>query len=189
MSFAERYLNALNSSNLQDDEHHRATEALAAAALADLSGGSGSIFGSMLARAKLDGVPREALSSGSHNLAVLVRVWKETVFQKGRDRRWIKVVHPWDIPALNGICNKIALHSLAHWLGGECMVCNGTKINAGRACTHCTDTPGREPVEGSGLLHERIKDMISDLEGLYQSHAARAGAKMRRAAPELSQAA
>jgi len=182
MSFAERYLNALNSSNLQDDEHHRQTEVLAAAALADLSGGSGVVFGSMLARAKLDGVPREAIGSGSHNLAVLVRVWRQTVLQKGKDRKWLKIVQTWDIHALEGICNKIALQSLAHWLGGECTVCNGTKINAGRACTHCTDTPGREPVEGIGLLRERIMDMISDLEGLYQSHAARAGAKLRRAA-------
>jgi hypothetical protein len=182
MTFAERYMNALNSSNLQDDEHTRATEVLAAAALADLSGGSGVVFGSMLARAKIDGVPREALGSGAHNLAVLLRAWKEAVFRKGSERKWLKVVQPWDIQALEGICNKIALHSLAHFLGGECSVCNGTKINAGRACTHCNGTPGREPVEGSGLLRERIMDMISDLEGLHQSHAARAGAKMRKAA-------
>jgi len=182
MPFEDRYLNALNSTNLLDDDKHHQTEALAAAALADLSGGSGSIFGSMLARAKIDGVPREAIASGSHSLAVLLRVWKEAVFQKGKDRKWLKIVNPWDIPALEGICNKIALQSLAHWLGGECSVCKGTKIHAGRACTHCTETPGREPVEGSGLLRERIKDMISDLEGLYQSHAARAGAKMRKAA-------
>jgi hypothetical protein len=189
MSFAERYLNSLNSSNLLDDEHHRATEALAAAALADLSGGSGVVFGTMLARAKIDGVPREAIGSGSHNLAVLLRVWKEAVFRKGQDRKWLKVVQPWDIPALEGICKKIALHSLAHWLGGECAACNGTKINAGRACTHCAATPGREPIKGCQLERERIADMVSDLEGLYQSHAARAGAKMRRTAPELSQAA
>lgn len=182
MPFEDRYLNALNSTNLLDDDKHHQTEALAAAALADLSGGSGSIFGSMLARAKIDGVPREAIASGSHSLAVLLRVWKEAVFQKGRDRKWIRVVQPWDIPALEGICNKIALQSLAHWLGGECSACNGTKINAGRACTHCSDTPGREPVAGTGLLREHILDMINDLEGLYQSHAARAGAKMRRAA-------
>ena len=182
MSFAEQYLNALNSSNLQDDEHHRATEALAAAALADLPGRSSSIFGSMLARAKIDGVPQEAITGGSQNLAMLLRAWKEVVFQKGRARGWIKIVNPWDIHALEGICNKIALQSLTHWLGGECTVCNGTKINAGRACTHCTETPGREPVAGNGLLRERILDMISDLEGLYQSHAARAGAKLRKAA-------
>ena len=189
MSFAERYLNALNSSNLQDDEHHRATEALAAAALADLSGGSGVVFGSMLERAKIDGVPREALSSGSRNLAVLLRAWKETVFHKGQDRKWLRVVQPWDIPALEGICNKIALQSLAHWLGGQCAACSGTKIIAGRACTHCAETPGFEPVAGEGLYRERVKYIISDLEGLYQSHAARAGAKMRREAPEMPEAA
>lgn len=183
MSFAEQYISALNSSNLQDDQHHRATEALAAAALADLSGGSGVVFGSMLARVRsVDGVPRQAIESGSANLAVLLRVWKQAVFEKGQARGWLKVVHEWDIAALQGICNKIALHSLAHWLDGACTVCNGTGITANRACAHCTDTPGREPVEGSGLLRERIKDMISELEGVHQSHAARAGAKMRKAA-------
>jgi hypothetical protein len=181
--FAEKYLAALTATNLQDDEHHRATEALAAAALADLSGGSGSVFGSMLARAKLaDGVPRQALESGSASLAALVRAWVGAVTRKGMDRSWLKIKHEWDIPAAHGIYRKIALTSLAHWLGGECTVCNGTKINAGRACAHCSETPGREPVEGSGLLRERIMDMISDLEGLYQSHAARAGAKLRKAA-------
>jgi len=189
MPFAERYINALNSSNLLDDQQHSQAEALAAAALADLSGGSGSIFGSMLARAKADGVPREAIASGSRSLAALLRVWKEVVFQKGKDRKWLRIVQPWDIQALEGICNKIALHSLAHFLGGECSACNGTKINGGRACTHCTEAPGREPIEGSGLLRERIKDMISELEGRHDSHAARAGAKMRRAAPEMSEAA
>jgi len=182
MSFAERYLNALNSSNLLDDDKHHQTEALVAAALADLSGGSGVVFGTMLARAKLDGVPREALSTSSPALAVLLRAWKKAVFEKGHARKWLKIQHTWDMPALEGICNKIALHSLAHWLGGQCTACNGTKIVAGRACTHCAETPGFEPVAGEGLYRERVKDMISDLEGLHQSHSARAGARMRKAA-------
>ena len=182
MTFADRYINALNSSNLKDDELHRQAEVLAAAALADLRGGSGNVFGSMLARARAEAVPRQAIEVSCRGLAVLLRVWKEAVFQKGQERKWLKVVQPWDLPALNGICNKIALHSLAHWLGGECSACNGTKINTGRACTHCAATPGREPIQGGALERDRIADMVSELEGLYQSHAARAGAKMRKAA-------
>jgi hypothetical protein len=182
MPFADRYVNALNSSNLQDDEQHKQTEILAAAALADLTGGSGVVFGSMLARAKYaDPVQHKTFESGNHNLAVLLKVWTEAVIQKGRDRKWIKIVNPWDINALHGICKKIALHSLAHWLGGECEVCHGTKIASGRACTHCDGT-GKEPVKGCALEIERIKDMISELEGLCQAHGARAGAKMRQAA-------
>jgi len=36
MPFEDRYLNALNSTNLLDDDKHHQTEALGAAALADL---------------------------------------------------------------------------------------------------------------------------------------------------------
>lgn len=180
--FAEKYLQALNATNLQDDEQHRQTEALAAAALADLSGGSGSVFGSMLARAKYgDGTHRQTFESGSHNLAVLLRVWTEVVTKKGLERAWLKIKHEWDIPAAHGIYKKIALHSLAHWLGGGCEACNSTKIAWGRACTHCAGS-GMEPIQGGAIERQKIADMLSDLEGLYQSHGARAGAKMRRAA-------
>jgi hypothetical protein len=179
--FAERYLQALNSSNLKDDDQHRQTEALAAAALADLSGG-GSVFGSLLARAKYgDGVPHKTFEAGNRNLAVLLRVWTDVVTKKGLARAWLKIKHEWDIPAAHGIYKKIALHSLAHWLGGGCEVCNGTKIAYGRACTHCAGT-GLEPIQGGAIERQKISDMISELEGLYQSHGARAGAKMREAA-------
>jgi hypothetical protein len=191
MPFAERYLNALNSSNLQDDEQHKQTEVLAAAALADLSGGSGVVFGSMLSRAKYaDPVQHKTFESGNHNLAVLLKVWEQAVIEKGRARKWINIVHTWDFGILEGIAKKIAQHSLAHWLAGECTVCNGTKVVASRACAHCAETPGREPIRTyqtkdgrmSQLEVERIKDMISELEGLCQAHGARAGAKMRQAA-------
>jgi hypothetical protein len=185
MPFAERYLNALNASNLKDDEQHKQTEVLAAAAMADLSGGSGSIFGSMLARVKYgDGVPHKTFESGNRNLAVLLKVWTDAVIEKGRQRKWIKAQTPWDIEAAFGKYRKIALMSLAHWLGGECEQCNGTKISmsSGRACTHCAETPGREPVKGGALEVRYIKDMVSDLESLCQSHGSRAGAKMRQAA-------
>ncbi|WP_236478130.1 hypothetical protein, partial [Escherichia coli] len=66
-------------------------------------------------------------------------------------------------------------------LGGECSCCNGTKIVESRACTHCNGT-GREPVLGGALQREKVLDMVSELEGLFQAHSARAAAKMRRAA-------
>lgn len=180
--FAEKYLVALTTSDLRDDELHHQTETLAAAALADLSGGSGDVFGSLLARAKYaDGVPRQVFESGNHNLAVLLRTWIKVVTEKGLARQWLKIKHEWDIKAAHGIYEKIARVSLAHWLAGQCEVCNGTKIAAGRACTHCAGT-GLEPVKGGALEVERIKDMISELEGIYQAHSARARAKMRRAA-------
>jgi hypothetical protein len=180
--FAEQYLASLNTSDLRDDEQHRRTEALAAAALADLSGGSGSVFGSLLARTKYgDGVHHKTFEAGNHNLAVLLKVWIKAVTQKGLDRKWLKIVHEWDIKAAYGIYEKIARVSLAHWLAGECEVCHGTKIAFSRACACCAGT-GREPIQGGTLERERIADMVSELEERFQSHSARAGAKMRRVA-------
>jgi hypothetical protein len=180
--FVEKYLKSLNTSDLRDDELHHQTDALAAAALADLSGGSGDLFGSLLARTKYaDGTHHKTFEAGNHNLAVLLRAWTKLVTQKGLDRQWLKIKHEWDIKAAYGIYEKIARVSLAHWLQGECEVCNGTKIAAGRACTCCAGT-GRQPIAGGALEVERVKDMISELEGLYQAHGARAAVKLRRAA-------
>lgn len=179
--FAEKYLASLTTSDLRDDDQHRQTEALAAAALADLTGG-GAVFGSLLARAKYaDGVPRKTFEAGCQNLGVLLRVWTAAVTDKGMHREWLKIKHPWDKTAAHAMYAKIARVSLAHWLGGECEVCNGTKIANSRACTHC-DGDGREPVKGGAMEVRYTKDMISELEDLYQSHSARAGAKLRKAA-------
>ena len=179
--FIEKYVGSLTSNDLRDDELHRATEALAAAALADLSGGSGAVFGSMLARAQVAGVPRQAFESGTHGLCVLLKVWTEVVTRKGLDRAWLKIKHEWDVKAAHSIYAKIARVSLAHWLAGQCVECNGTKIRESRACTHCGGT-GLEPIQGGAIEREKIADMVSELEGLYQSHCARAGARLRQAA-------
>lgn len=179
--FAERYLNALNSSNLKDDDQHHQTEPLVAAALADLSGGSGELFGTMLLRAHIAGVPRQPVESAARELGVLLRVWTSAVAHKGFDRKWMNIKAEWDIKAAYAMYAKIARVSLAHWLGGECAVCNGTKITQSRACTHCAGT-GREPIQGGAVEKEKVADMVSELEGLFQAHSARAGAKLRRAA-------
>lgn len=181
MSFVERYLGSLNSSDLTDDEQHRATEALAAAALADLTGGSGAVFGSMLARAKAAGVPRKVFESSTAHLGPLLRTWEQAVAEKGRARGWLKIVHTWDVLAAEAMYKKIARVSLAHWLGGHCETCGGTGSYELRKCSKC-DGSGKAPIEGGRLEVERVKDMISELEGLHQAHCGRAAVKMRRAA-------
>lgn len=180
--FVERYLQALTTSDLRDDDQHCRAEALAASAFADLTGGSGQVFGSLLARAKYaDGVPRKVFDAGNHNLAVLIRTWTAAVIHKGTSRKWLKIKHEWDIPAAHGMYAKIARMSLAHWLAGQCEQCHGTKVFNARSCTHCNGA-GQEPIQGGAIEREKIADMVSELEGLYQSHSARAGAKLRRAA-------
>lgn len=179
--FAERYLNALSTSNLQDDAQHHQTEPLIAAALADLSGGSGALFGTMLLRASIAGVPRQAIESSARDLGVLLRVWTREVARKGFDRKWMNIKAEWDIKAAYAMYAKVARVSLAHWLGGECECCHGTKVVQSRVCVHCAGS-GREPVQGGAIEVEHVKDMVSELQGLYQAHSARASSKMRRAA-------
>ena len=101
--------------------------------------------------------------------------------RKGFDRNWMNIKAEWDIKAAYVMYAKVARVGLAQWLGGEWSACNGTKVVASRVCSHCGGT-GREPIQGGALEIERIRDMVSELQGLYQTHSARASAKMRRAA-------
>jgi hypothetical protein len=179
--FAERYLQALSTSNLQDDDQHHQTEPLVAAALADLSGGAGALFGTMLLRASIAGVPRQAVESSARDLGVLLRVWTGEVARKGFERKWMNIKAEWDIKAAYAMYAKIARVSLAHWLGGECSACNGTKVVASRVCAHCAGT-GREPIKGGALEVEHVKDMVSELQGMHQAHSARARARLRKVA-------
>ncbi|MYM32229.1 hypothetical protein GTP58_28235 [Duganella sp. CY15W] len=62
MGFADRYLHAVNSSDLRDDEHHHATDALCAAVLADTASAG---IGGLLSRVKYaDGTQQKLLESG-----------------------------------------------------------------------------------------------------------------------------
>lgn len=181
MPFVEKYVRALNSSDLRDDEHHSATHALTAAALADQSGGE--VLGSLLARAKYaDGVPHKTFEAGSANLAGLLRIWKAAVAEKGRSRGWLKPRTAWDVEAAYRLYDTVAEASLAHWLDGRCGQCGGSgSTQDRRICGSCKGT-GKEEITGRHLEAELIRDMVSELEGLFQAHSGRAAAKMRRAA-------
>jgi hypothetical protein len=138
----------------------------------------------MLSRAKYaDPVQHKTFESGNHNLAVLLKVWKRVVAKRGLDRSWFpKPRAEWDANAVLKRYAQIAEQSLAHWLGGNCEACNGTKVGStGQACKPCGGT-GSAPILGDNVVADRTRDMVSELEGLYQSHSARAGAKMREAA-------
>jgi hypothetical protein len=178
--FAEKYIRSLQASNLKNDEQHHHTDTLAAAGMADRAGGLAEPLGSLLARAKFaEPLQHKDLTQmGNRNLVTLLAAWERAVVRKGAERKWINVVHPWDINALHGICRKIARVSLAHWLAGGCSICKGTKVNVDRACTHCAGT-GQEPISGHKLEVERTLDMVSELEGLCQAYCGRAGAKLR----------
>lgn len=153
MAFVDRYIGSLNSSNLMDDKHHSATEALAASALADVSIDG---IGSLLCRVKYaDGSTHKLFESGSANLAQLLRIWTKAVTEKGRSRGWIKANTAWDMQAAMALYDSVAAKSLAYWMTGKPITCSG------------------------GFELQKIKDMISELECLMQSHNARANGKMR----------
>lgn len=177
MGFADPYLHAVNSSDLRDDEHHHATDALRAAALADTAGAG---IGSLLSRVKYaDGTQRKLFASGSANLAGLLRIWTQRVIEKGRERKWVKIGNAWDGQAAEALYRRVAERSLAHWLDGKCTSCSGSGTTMDRRiCVACKGT-GKSEVGGQGFERERVLDMVSELEGLLQAHNARAAASLR----------
>lgn len=178
--FIERYGRDLNSSDLRDDEHHHSTISLHASASADKSGGA--IPGSLLARVKYANATQRTFESGAADLAELQRVWIAAVQQKGKERGWIKVRGEWDIIAAIGLYEHIAKVSLAYWLDPLCHECGGKGVTPDRRICQCCKGSKVEPIDPGALQAERIKDMVSELEGIFQAHSARAGLKMRRAA-------
>lgn len=178
--FVETYIRSVTSSDLRDDEYHKATHALVAAALADLSG-SRAVLGSLLARTKYaDGTTSKTFEAGTANLAALLRIWKTIVHTKGRERKWLPIVNAWDIPAALSLYDKVAEASLAFWLDGHCASCKGAKVTPDRRTCTCCAGSGRATIEGGRLVSDLTRDMVSELEGLFQAHDSRAGHLLRR---------
>lgn len=182
MGFADRYLHAVNSSDLRDDEHHHATDALCAAALADTAGAG---IGALLSRVKYaDGTQHKLFESGSANLAQLLRIWTARVIQKGRERKWLREGTPWDADSAQKLYRRVAELSLAHWLDGKCPFCSGSGNSKGRRiCVDCKGSGKAEMTGAGGFELEKVKDMVSELEGLLQSHNTRASQRMSSLLP------
>lgn len=177
--FAERYVASLGSSDLRDDDRHHSTEALIAAALADQTGLG---LGSLLCRVKYaDGTVNKLFEGNSANLALLLRIWLAEVTRKGRERKWIKMNTAWDAEAAVVLYRRVAAGSLAYWLDGKCNECKGAGVMQTRRTCGCCKGSGRAEIQCSGgFERERIMDMVSELEGLVQSHSSRAASMLRR---------
>ncbi len=178
MGFAEKYVASVNSSDLRDDEHHRATEALIASALADVTGES---LGALLHRVKYaDPTTRKTFEAGTQNLAALLRIWESRVMARGKDRQWIKMNTAWDADSAYALFRRVAHNSLAYWMDPHCKPCGGTgNTRDRRICTCCAGT-GRTLLPKGGLEREKTLDMVSELEDMLKSHERRAAALMRR---------
>lgn len=178
--FVENYVHSLNSSDLRDDHHHHSTEALKASACADK--GAGAVLGSLLCRVKFASGAQQTFESGTDEMAQLLRAWEGEVVKRGQERKWVRTNTAWDMQAAFKLYKRVAHLSLAHWLNPNCPICRGAKVTADRrTCTCCAGT-GRAEIEGGFLEVERAKDMVSELEGIFQAHSGRAGRLLRRAA-------
>jgi hypothetical protein len=179
MGFADRYIHALNATNLKDDERHHQAEPLTAAAFAaaNLTGDPGPL----LHRVKYaDGVTRKAFEGDAGNLAQLLRLWVAEVTKRGRARRWVPENTAWDADAAQKLYRQVAEHSLAYWLDGKCEPCGGTGIIEVKACKCCNGTGKAELTMAAGFVREHTLNMVSELHNIADSHAARAASKLRR---------
>lgn len=179
--FAKRYVKSVNSSDLRDDEFHHATDALAAASLSDRDGGV--MLGSLLCRAKYaDGSTAKEFHAGSSSLSTLIKEWTAIVTERGKSRGWVPANTAWDMQAAFKLYERVAQQSLAHWLDGRCEPCNGAGVmETRRTCTCCAGS-GRAQIDAGRFETDKVKDMISELEGVFQAHSGRAAAMLRRAA-------
>jgi hypothetical protein len=184
MAFAERYVGALNA-NLQDDEYHHATGVLCASAVADRSARE---IGALLHRIKYNNAIRKQFEGAAAGMAQLRTAWLAIVTLKGRERHWIKAK---DWPALGhmfpAMAEKIADHSLAYYLDSVCKACNGTGAKSAkemfRTCTACggrREANIDEIPKLSGYERQLVRDMVSELLVLEQTHAGVASSRLRR---------
>lgn len=175
--FIDQYVKSLNSSNLMDDDHHNACMPLGAAALSDRDTGG---IGSLLSRVKYaDGTIHKSFEGNSANLAFLIRTWTHQVTTKGAHRGWMKTHTSWDTQAAFKLYKDVAEKSLAYWMDGRCAPCGGSGATPERRHCDCCNGTGKAQILGGRFEVEKIKDMVSELEGLLQSHNSRAAVYLR----------
>lgn len=179
--FAKKYIASALSSALLDDEFHSTMLPLRASAYADETGND-AVLGSLLTRVKYGSGAHQEFEEGGRNMATLVRAWSAAVIEKGRSRGWMKPTTPWDVEAAFKLYARVAEASLAHWIDNRCEPCAGAGVMpTRRLCTCCAGT-GRAEVDAGRFETGLILDMVSELEGIYQSHSGRAAAMLRRVA-------
>lgn len=179
MSAIDRYIHSLHSTDLRDDATHYQTELLKASSWADKRGGG--VFGSMLCRVKYaDGAIHKDFESGSTNLAGLLAIWGAEVAERGQSRGWVTIRGEWDILAAVTLYRRVAHASLAHWMDSRCEPCNGAGVmETRRTCTCCAGS-GRSAIDAGRFETDKILDMVSELEGIFQAYSGRASWMLRR---------
>lgn len=140
-------------------------------------------LGALLHRVNFaDALARRTFERNPANLAQLLRLWTEEVIKRGRARRWVAENTAWDADAAQKLYRSVAEHSLAHWLDGNCAPCGGTGVIESRTCKACTGTGKADLTMAAGFVREHTLNMVSELDSVVDSHAARAASKLRMAA-------
>ena len=178
MSYMDKYLHAIFSTDLRDDAEHFQTEALKAAAIADRVARN---IGSLLVRTKYADTLSHQFEGGTSNLARLRSEWLAIVTEKGSARGWVKAE---DIAIAPILYRRVADFSLAHYLDGKCVPCGGTgSQGADKMFAICSECKGaREaklPAMGS-YEKKRVLDMLAELISLELAHSRAAGVLLRR---------
>ena len=145
------------------------------------------VLGSLLTRCKYaDGTPTKVFEAGSSNLAALIKLWRAEVRRRGTDRKWVTLDTAWDKQAGLALFERVADHSLAYWLNGHCERCKGTGITREwRMCPTCKGTKKAQLTDGRSE-QGKVLDMVSEFEGILQSHSAMAAYELRRKAVNTS---
>lgn len=117
---------------------------------------------------------------GVTHLAQLLRLWTAEVMKRGRARRWVPENTAWDADAAQKLYRTVAEHSLAHWLDGNCEPCGGTGVIQSKTCKSCSGSGAAQLTMAAGFVREHTLDMASELHNIANSHAARAGVKLRQ---------
>lgn len=179
MGFHDRFIWALRSRDLRDDQTHHNLDPIAAAALADVRVNG---FGALLCRVKYaDGSLHKEFEGNAANMAQLLRLWTAEVTKRGQARKWVRIGSERDIQTAHILYKRVAEASLAHWLNDKCQTCHGTGISSERTLCKVCEGSGIAPVVCSGgFERERIKDMISELHAMSSSHAAMANRLLRK---------
>lgn len=119
------------------------------------------------------------VESGVSLVARLLILWTAEVTKRGRARRWVPENTAWDAEAAIRLYRTVAENSLAYWLHGLCDPCGGTGVAEARACKCCAGSGKATLVMAAGFVREHTLNMVSELHSIADSHAARAGAKLR----------
>ena len=179
MNYKKAYSRSVNSSNLIDDAYHSSCEPLAASGWASRDISS---LGALLLRITLaDGSAKKIFESGCRNFSEALRVWIPMVRSKGEHRHWHKGGSTPQRDAANAeaLYVRVGESALAFFLDDRCQPCEGAGVDHDRrTCAQCKGTGKAEL-----LMKESDKqitlDLVSDLQGIIQSHTSRAAYVMR----------